>query len=111
MAARREGPRPVRRPPVKQASASGGLGRALGALVRSAWPHWPWAAALILVASGGVLGLALVFPGGSVATPLNAWQGRMLGWAAPLLACWLTAVGVAVLWRHLQPEVHLPWRR
>src|SRR5579885_2838033 len=68
--------------------------------------HWPF-----LVAGGGMLVLSLVFPGGSIATPLNTLQGQLLGWTAPLLALWLTAVGVVLLSHHLRPDTGVPWRR
>src|SRR4051812_44767815 len=110
MPARREGAKTVRRPPAKP-RGSGGLGRGLATLASTVAPHWPWVLAVLLVGSGGILGLALVFPGGSIATPLNVWQSQVLGWAAPLLAFWLTVFGVAVLWCHLQPEATLPLGR
>src|SRR5947207_8696700 len=100
MPTRREGRKPARRPPTKPPLAE----RVLRA-------HWPMAVAVLLVGSGGVLGLALVFPGGSIATPLNLVQGRLLGWTAALLALWLTAVGVVLLSHHLRPDTRLPWRR
>src|SRR5579884_2001728 len=73
--------------------------------------HWPFLVAVLLVGGGGMLGLALVFPGGSIATPLNTLQGQLLGWTAPLLALWLTAVGVVLLSHHLRPDTGVPWRR
>src|SRR5438874_249654 len=100
MPTRREGRKPARRPPPKPSPAK--------RLLRA---HWPMAVAVLLVGSGGVLGLALVFPGGSIATPLNLTQGRLLGWTAGLLALWLTAVGVVLLSHHLRPDTRLPWRR
>src|SRR5918912_1512073 len=100
MPARREGRKPKGRPPPKPPLLS-----------RLARQHWPFVAAVLLVASGGVLGLALVFPGGSIATPLNALQGRLLGWTAALLALWLTAIGVVLLAHHLRPDTPVPWRR
>jgi hypothetical protein len=100
MPTRREGRKPARRPPAKPSPVAG--------LLRA---HWPMAVAVLLVGSGGVLGLALVFPGGSIATPLNVIQGHLLGWTAALLALWLTAVGVVLLSHHLRPDTHLPWRR
>jgi S-DNA-T family DNA segregation ATPase FtsK/SpoIIIE len=109
MAARREGPRPLRRPPKPRPGLA--RERPLAAVWRRLALEWPWAFAVALVGSGGVLGLALVFPGGAIATPLNVWQGRLLGWTAPLVALWLTAGGIAVLWCHLRPETRLPWRR
>src|SRR5712692_8515824 len=81
------------------------LGRLLGSsLLRLVRTQWPMALAVLLVGGGGTLGLALVFPGGTIATPLNAWQGWLLGWTAPLLAAWLTAAGGTGLWRHMRPD-------
>ncbi|HLH22196.1 MAG TPA: DNA translocase FtsK [Chloroflexota bacterium] len=111
MAVRRESARAPRRPPAGKSRPSGGLGKALGGLWRAAWPRWPWALAVLLVGAGGVLGLALVFPGGRLATPLHDQQTLLLGWTAPLLALWLTVLGSALLLRCLQPEVALPWPR
>ena len=110
MAVRRESVRPPRRPPAKP-RGSGGLGKALAALWRAASPHWPWLVAGTLVGSGGVLGLALVVREGTVATRLHDRQVELLGWTAPLLALWLTALGVAVLCCHLRPDSRLPWWR
>src|SRR3954463_1724601 len=100
MPTRREGRKPARRPPPKPSPAE-----------RSLRGHWPMAVAVLLVGSGGVLGLALVFPGGSIATPLNLLQVRLLGWTAGLLGLWLTAAGVVLLLHHLRPDTRLPWRR
>src|SRR5215210_7378208 len=111
MAVRRESVRAPRRPPPVKPRASGSLGKAVAALWSRARPRWPWALAVLLVGGGGVLGLALTFPGGSVAQPLHDRQAEWLGWAAPLLGLWLTALGVAVLGRHLRPDMSLPWPR
>ncbi|HLI26368.1 MAG TPA: DNA translocase FtsK [Chloroflexota bacterium] len=81
------------------------------ALQHWAAANWPLGLAVLLVGSGGVLGLAVLFPGGSLATLLHEWQRRALGWAAPLLALWLTAAGAAVLWWHLRPDARLPLSR
>jgi S-DNA-T family DNA segregation ATPase FtsK/SpoIIIE len=78
------------------------------ALQRWAAASWPLGLAVLLVGSGGVLGLAVLFPGGSLATQLHEWQRRALGWTAPLLGLWLTAAGAAVLWWHLRPDTRLP---
>src|SRR4051812_34890283 len=99
---------PGRRESRKAARQAPSASSPVAALVRQ---HWPAAVAVALVGSGGVLGLALIFPGGSIATPLNQWQGRALGWTAPLLATWLTAIGVVLLAHHLRPETTMPWRR
>src|SRR5262245_58030441 len=88
------------------------LGRRLGSgLLRLVRAQWPMALAVMLVGGGGTLGLSLVFPGGTIATPLSTWQGRLLGWTAPLLAVWLTAAGGTVLWRHLRADTRVPWLR
>src|SRR5436190_1828927 len=100
MPTRREGRKPARRPQNEPSLAE-----------RMLRAHWPMVVAVWLVGSGGVLGLALIFPGGSIATPLNLTQGYLLGWTAGLLALWLTAVGVVLLSHHLRPDTHLPWRR
>src|SRR4051794_7687695 len=97
---RREGRAPARRAPAKPSP-----------LARLATAHWPAALAVLLVGGGGVLGLALVFPGGSIATPLNVWQRQLLGWTAPILALWLTASGVVLLTHHLRPDTPVPYWR
>ena len=83
----------------------------LAPLQRLAVAYWPLAVAVLLVGSGGVFGLALLFPGGTLATPLHDWQQRALGWTAPLVALWLSAAGGAVLWWHLRPTDPLPLLR
>src|SRR5581483_1697182 len=103
--------RAPRRPPPPKPRGHSGLSNGLAALWRAAWPHWPWALAVLLVGSGGVLGLALVAREGSIAQRLYAWQLTWLGWTAALLPLWLTALGGAVLMRHLRPDAALPWRR
>src|SRR3954466_11498929 len=100
MPTRREGRKPARRPPPKPSPAE-----------RSLRGHWPMAVAVLLVGSGGVLGLALVFPGGSEAPPLNLLQVRLLGWTAGLLGLSLPAAGVVLLLHHLRCDTRLPWRR
>src|SRR5581483_6956047 len=103
MPARREGRKPTGR--------SGRSPSPPPLAARLARQHWPFAVAVLLVGAGGVLGLALIFPGGSIATPLNALQGRLLGWTAPLLALWLTTTGVILFAHHLRPDTRVPWQR
>src|SRR3954470_10264013 len=112
MAARRENARASRRSATAApARASGGLGQALGALWRAAGPQWPWALAVLLVGSGGILGLALIVREGSVAQRLYGWQPAARGWTAVLLPLWLTILGGGLLMRHLRPDAALPWLR
>jgi DNA segregation ATPase FtsK/SpoIIIE, S-DNA-T family len=111
MGARRESVRTPRRPPPGKSHPSGGVALALSAAWRAAGGQWPWGVATLLVGAGGLLGLALMFPGGSVARPLHDRQVELFGWTAPLLAFWLTVLGVAVLLRYLRPDAARPgWR-
>jgi S-DNA-T family DNA segregation ATPase FtsK/SpoIIIE len=81
------------------------------AILQAARARWPLALAVLLLGSGGILGLALVFPGGRVSLPLSSAQRFLLGWTAPLIAVWLTAAGALVLQRYLQPATRLPSRQ
>src|SRR5579884_324125 len=96
--------RPGRKPPRRSPSH-------VAAVLHAAWARWPLALAILLIGSGGVLGLALVFPGGRISLPLSGAQRSLLGWTAPLIAVWLTAAGALVLQRYLQPATRLPGRQ
>jgi S-DNA-T family DNA segregation ATPase FtsK/SpoIIIE len=81
------------------------------AILHAARARWPLALAVLLLGSGGILGLALVFPSGRVSLPLSSAQRFLLGWTAPLIAVWLTVAGALVLQRYLQPATRLPSRQ
>jgi S-DNA-T family DNA segregation ATPase FtsK/SpoIIIE len=81
------------------------------ALLHFTRAYGPTLLAVLCVAGGAILGLALAFPGGSIAAPLNALQGWLLGWSAPLVAVWLVGSGLGILWWRLHPERPVPWRR